>query len=351
MLIHTDTTPGRTVTVDNRSCLFFSGFSYLGLHQHPVFKTALTEGINRYGTLFPSSRVGNVRLSLFEEMEHALCTHLEQQAAVVLSSGYMAAQAAIHYAATRGQLCYAPGAHPALWYGTPQLPPTNREEWEQHTIATVNSQHDHQYVIVTDALNPITGERYRFDWLRQLQRKVLVLIDDSHGIGILGPRGQGTIHSLPGTDYVQYLITASLAKAYSIEGGVIAGSAADIAALKRTGFFTGSTSMMPASAHTWLQTAPLMQQQRHLLEQNIAFFLHLSANTTIHNPHGLPMFILPQPDDQPPLLNYLAERDVIISSFPYPFPQSRPVNRAIISALHTQQDIITLYQFLKEYGY
>nr|WP_295867059.1 aminotransferase class I/II-fold pyridoxal phosphate-dependent enzyme [uncultured Chitinophaga sp.] len=351
MLLHTDITPGRTATVDNRSCLFFSGFSYLGLHQQPAFKTAFTEGIHRYGTLFPSSRAGNVRLPLFEEMEHALCTHLEQQAAVVLSSGYMAAQAAVHYAATRGQLCYAPGAHPALWLGNPQLPAGSRAQWEQDTVASVNSQPDHHYVIVTDALNPITGEVYAFDWLRLLQRKVLVLVDDSHGIGVLGPRGQGSIHLLPGTDQVRYLITASLAKAYSVEGGMVAGHAADIAALKKNGFFTGSTPMMPAGAYAWLQSADLVRQQRRLLQQNVAYFLHLSAHSAIHNPHALPVFILPQPAEKQPLVNYLAERDVIISSFPYPFPHSQPVNRAIISALHTQQDILTLYQFLKEYGY
>ncbi|MBC9929963.1 pyridoxal phosphate-dependent aminotransferase family protein [Chitinophaga qingshengii] len=351
MLLHTDITPGRTVTVDNRSCLFFSGFSYLGLHQQPAFKAAFTEGIHRYGTLFPSSRAGNLRLSLFGEMEHALCNHLGQQAAVVLSSGYMAAQAAVHYAATRGQLRYAPGAHPALWLGSPQLPAGSRLQWEQDTITLVNSHPDHHFVIVTDTLNPITGEIFAFDWLRQLQRKVLVLADDSHGIGILGPEGQGSIHYLPRTDQLHYLITASLAKAYSVEGGVVAGHAADIAALKKNSFFTGSTPMMPAGAYAWLQCGDLVRQQRITLQQNVAYFLHLSAGSRIHNPHALPVFILPQPAEKMPLLNYLAERDVIISSFPYPFPHSQPVNRAIISALHTQQDILTLYQFLKEYGY
>ncbi|NSL87801.1 aminotransferase class I/II-fold pyridoxal phosphate-dependent enzyme [Chitinophaga solisilvae] len=350
-MLHTDLTPGRTVIIEGRSCLFFSGFSYLGLHQHPDFKAVLTAGIEQYGTLFPSSRAGNVRLSLFAEAEHSLSTLLQQQAAVVFSSGYMAAQAAVHYAATRGELCYAPGAHPSLWHHTPQLPDISYHEWTDATISKVNSAPDNTYVIVADAVNPLTSTINSFDWLRQLERRTLVLIDDSHGIGILGPQGQGIIHFLPGTDHLHYLITASMAKAFSLEAGVVAGNAADIAALKRSSFFTGSTPMMPANAYAWLHAQPLIQQLRRQLQQNIAFFLHLTADTPVHNPHALPIFVLPQNESQPPLAAYLAERDVIISSFPYPFPHSSPVNRAIISALHVQKDMITLQHFLSEVGF
>jgi len=348
-MFHTDLTPGRTVVIDGRSCLFFSGFSYLGLHQHPVFKATLIEGINQFGALFPASRVSNIRLSLYEEMEHALASTMDQQAAVLFSSGYLSGQAAIHYAANCGELLYAPGAHPAIWHHVPALPTETRQQWEAQTIEKVNNHPDHSYVIVSDTVNPITGTVFNFDWLRQLSRQVLVILDDSHGFGILGPEGKGSIHTAPGTDNVRYLVTTSLAKAYSTEGGVIAGTAADIAALKRTPYFTASTPMMPATAFAWLQSAPLIKQQLQQLKLNIQTARHLLEGVPYQQHPCLPIFILPQYDDRPSLANYLSERDLIISSFPYPLPHHAPVHRAIISALHLSKDLQILQQFLLEF--
>ena len=329
--------------LEGRSCLFFSGFSYLGLHQQPAFKALLAQGIEKYGTLFPSSRTANLRLSIYEESEHALSTLLHQQAAAVFSSGFLASQAAAQYALSCGEPLYAPDAHPSLWQGQPALPKMSREEWMDHTVEKVNAHPDNTFVIITDTVNPLSSTIHPFHWLEQLHKKVLVLADDSHGIGILGPAGQGSIHFLPQTATVRYLLTASLAKAYSLQGGVVAGHAADIMALKKLPSFSASTPMMPANAYAWLHSGELINKMRRSLQQNIAYLLHLSANTPVHNPHGLPAFILPSNNN---IAAYLLNKDVIISSFPYPHPHSLPVNRAVVSALHLQEDITTLHQFL-----
>ena len=345
-MLYTDNTPGRTVVLEDRTCLFFSGFAYLGLHQLPAFKALVVEGIEKYGALFPSSRAGNLRLSIYEEIEHALAVHLQQQAATVFSSGFLASQATVQYAAGCGELLYAPGSHPSLWYQEPLLPAISREEWITHTIELVNTHPDHHFAIITDTVNPLTSTIHPFHWLQELQRKVLVVADDSHGIGILGPAGQGAIHFLPQSPALRYLITASTAKAYSLQGGVIAGHAADITALKKLPIYAGSTPMMPAHAHAWLHAGELVRKMRMSLQQNIAYLLHLSAGSSVHNPHALPAFILPAGDG---LVQYLQDRDIIISSFPYPQPHSEPVNRAVVSALHLQEDMATLHRFIGEY--
>jgi 7-keto-8-aminopelargonate synthetase-like enzyme len=339
MIQHTAYTPGRTVETGGRTCLFFSGFAYLGLHQQEAFQHLLAEGIARYGTMFPSSRAGNLRLMLYEEAEHALCTHLGQQSAAVFSSGFLASQAAAQYGSTCGQLLYAPGAHPSLWHHQPAQQNISREEWIAQTIEKINAHPDHYFVVVSDTVNPLTSTIHSFDWLKVLQRKVLVIADDSHGIGILGPDGQGSIHFLPQLPQVRYLLTASLAKAYSVQGGVVAGHAADISGLKRTPLFAGSTPMAPANAFTWLNAASIAAKMRIALQHNVSTLQQLTSSTTVHNPHSLPMFILQQGAQ---LVHQLMNRDIIISSFPYPHPHSEPVNRAVVSALHLPEDLIAL---------
>lgn len=348
-MLATAITPGRMVQTGDRSSLFFSGFSYLGVHDHPAFKTQLTDGIAQYGSVFPSSRAGNIRLSIYEETEHALAVWMHQQSAAVVSSGYLAAHAAIHYAHTKGQLLYAPQTHPALWYDNPVLPDISYEQWAGETLEKINAAPDHTFVVVTDAVNPLTSTIHDFGWLYEVTRKVLVVIDDSHGVGVLGAHGQGISYTLPQTEHVRYLLTASLAKAFSIPGGVISGHAADIATLKKHPFFTASTPMMPAGAYAFLQCKQLFVTQRETLCKNIAHLVKLAKSMALlHNPHKLPMFLLQPGTGVSDIAAYLAARDVIISSFAYPYPHSPHVNRVVLSALHEPEDIDLLYRFLLE---
>jgi len=341
--LHTDITPGNTVDINGKEHLFFSGFSYLGLHTHPRFKAALKDGIDQYGTVFISSRIANVQLSLYDELEHALATSLHQQAAATFSSGYMASQAAVQYAATQGTLLYAPSVHPSLWLGKPVIPDIPWHDWATQTITLINSHTDHQFVVVANGVNPLTSTINDFSWLTQLKKKALILIDDSHGIGILGATGNGITHTLP--PHQDYLLAASLAKAYSIEGGVVAGRGAHIAASKKSPLFTAGTPLMPANAYAFLQSLDLHDTQRALLHKQIAYFKIITKDIPdIHNPFLLPIFVLQNPAD---IATQLLGHDIIISSFRYPSPDSPPINRIVISAHHTSHQLDILHKLLK----
>lgn len=348
--LQTAATPGRTVTIAGRTCLFFSGFSYLGMHAMPAFREALKTGIDQFGPVFLSSRVANVRLSIYEELEHALAVLFRQQAAAAYSSGYLAAQAAVHYAAQQGELLYAPGAHPALRLNGAAVPDLDWETWTQQTVARINSRPDHTFVLAADAVNPLTSTINDFSWLAAVERKVLAVIDDSHGAGILGMEGEGIVHALPVHAPLRYLLTASLAKAYSIEGGLVAGHAADIAAMKKQPVFTASSPIMPANAYAFLQSQPLYAARRNKLRLNIEYFQQLIANNPmVHNPHDLPVFLLQPGDRQPGIDKYLLDHDVIISSFAYPDPSSPPIHRIVLSALHEPFDMDAVARMLGAY--
>ncbi|SFD64288.1 7-keto-8-aminopelargonate synthetase [Chitinophaga sp. CF118] len=343
--LYTHNTPGNTVNINGKDLLFFSGFAYLGLHTHPVFKEALKEGIDKYEAIFMSSRIANVQLTLYDELEHALAVLEQQQSAVTFSSGYMASQAAIQYVADKGELLYAPGTHPSLWLGRPDIPSIKWREWANQTIEKVNAHPDHTFIIVADGVNPLTSTINDFSWLTQLQRNVLVLIDDSHGIGILGPTGNGIVHTLPQQDHLDYLISASLAKAYSIQGGVISGRSTHINTIKKQPLFTAGTPLMPANAYAFLQSSSLHSTQRTLLHQQIAHFKVITADLkNIHNPFLLPVFLL---QNATGMETFLLEHDIVISSFGYPSPDSPPINRIIISALHTPHQLEVLHKLLK----
>jgi 7-keto-8-aminopelargonate synthetase-like enzyme len=323
--MHTDTTPTTTVNINGKELLFFSGFSYLGLHAHPDFKEALKEGIDKYGTIFISSRIANVKLTLFGELEHELKNN--QEAAVTFSSGYMASQAASQYAISQGTILYAPNTHPSLQQhlAIPNLP---WQDWATRVIRTINNS-DEKYVIIADSVNPLTSTINDFSWLSRITKDILILIDDSHGIGIIQ-------NKLPQQPNLDYLFSASLAKAYSTQGGVITGKSIHIDQIKKQPIFTAGTPMMPANAYAFLKSTHLHQTQRELLHQKIAYFKSISKD--LHNPFSLPIFVLK---------GYLPDDEVVISSFGYPHPDSPPINRIIVTAEHTTAQLDRLHELLK----
>ena len=65
-------TPGRTAIANGKEYLFFSGYSYLGMSHVPEFAELIKEGIDKYGWLFPSSRISNTQLELFTQFEAKL---------------------------------------------------------------------------------------------------------------------------------------------------------------------------------------------------------------------------------------------------------------------------------------
>jgi len=344
MHLHTNSTPDKLAHVSGKEYLFFSGFSYLGLHAHPHYKEALRNGIDLYGTVFVSSRIANLRLDLYEELDDTLAEMLQQTAAASFSSGYLASQAAVQYAATRGEILYAPFTHPSLRLGKALLPHLSWEEWAAETIAKVNTWPDNTFVIVADGVNPLTSTIHDFRWLNEINKEVMVVIDDSHGFGVLGNDGGGIVHSLPQHPPLRYLLSASLAKAFSIQGGVVAGRLEDIIAIKKMPAFTAGTSLIPASAWAFLQSKALFRHQRKLMHERIADFSALTKDMPqIHNPFQLPIFLL-----NAGIEKVLETKGTIISSFGYPHPDSPPVNRIVITALHQTPELEKLQQQLKQ---
>lgn len=362
----TDTTPGRTAIIEGRSFLFFSGFSYLGMHASPAFRELLSAGTARFGTVYPSSRISNLQLRLYEELEHALATLLHRQSALCFSSGYLAAQAAVTYAHGKGELLYAPGAHPAIRYPGAQLPEGSVQDWLSNVVDMVNQGDDHRYVLVCDAVHPLTATIHDFSPLQLIRKKVLVLLDDSHGVGLLGDDGEGIAASLPENPALHYLITASLAKAFSLEGGFIAGHAADIAAIRKLPLFTASTPMIPANAYAFLHAREVFATARRTLRQRIQAFANLTAGIpALQHTHPLPVFAIRetatdkqtqqderhtvQLDTHQHIYEYLLNLDTLISSFAYPDPQGARINRIILSALHTPSDLEILAEHLTRF--
>ncbi len=332
-----DTTPGRTCLINDKEFLFFSGYSYLGMNHIKDFTDLVKQGIDKYGVLFPSSRISNTQLKLYEEFENSLSQMTGLPQTVSFSSGFLAGQSIANILSTYKNIFVAPNTHPAIKITSDQDNNTSFDEWKSNVVNKINNTEKKEFVLAADSVNIMQGLINDFSFLKKIKsdRKIIVLIDDSHGISILGKNGEGIISQLPAQNNIEYIISYSLSKAFNIEGGAVSCSKyfADILQLHPN--YTASTAINPALAFAFINAKDQYTIQRKKLWNNIEYInKNLPHILLDKNQFALPIFIARQNSAET-----FFENNIIISSFNYPSPQSDKIDRAIVTALHTKSDL------------
>ncbi len=120
------------------------------------------------------------------------------EAALSFSSGTLAGLALINNLNTEHKLIYAPDVHPAL--SSPKQQQTNLsfDEWMTQIYKTYKNN-TNNLTILSNSLNPLNVEKYDFLFLKEIaeNKKITLIIDDSHGFGVLGKNGRGIYKNLP----------------------------------------------------------------------------------------------------------------------------------------------------------
>jgi len=338
--------PNRTVRIDGHEYLYFSGTAYLGLSQNTAFQQLIREGLEQYGSVYGSSRNGNLQLEVYDKAEAQLADWTGAEAALTLSSGMLAGQAAIRYLMLEGcDFVYAPDVHPAVWH-LPDIEPfktfTPPLEW---LIRAPNST---KTCFVTNSVDALRGHLYDLDWIEQIpsQKKITVLIDDSHGIGVTGARYAGAWTRVKFPQNVRLIVTASLAKAMGLAGGVIFSDALTIQNIRHTAYFGGCSPIAPNQLHAYLQAGTLYAHAQEQLRQNIRLF------TTYIQDLGLFSYTPDYPvfyTEHNNLYDYLLQNGVFIYSFSYPKPTDKANTRIVISTWHTHNDIEKLGLLIRQW--
>jgi 7-keto-8-aminopelargonate synthetase-like enzyme len=336
--------PGRSIHVNGKEWLHFSGTAYLGLADHPLYQEKLMEGIRRYGANFGGSRRSNLQLDIFAEAESYLAEWLGVEAVLTVSSGSLAGQLLIKYL-EQDHLCdYAPSVHPAL-IGQGHRFNGTQVQWAQYILAL--EAHPRR-ILLSSTVDPLRALAYDFQWLKRLSPKnrTTLVLDDSHGLGVLGKAGRGTLSGLPPLPQTQYILLSSMGKALGVPGGLIAGSGELIQALWESPFFGGASPIIPAYLYAFLQCRPLLSEQRERLHHNIRFFTQVNPHREyFRNIPGHPVFYVQDAG----LAIFLAQSQILISSFHYPTAKDPKINRIVINAAHTNRDLEKLATLIGDY--
>ncbi len=330
----------RTLTYKGESYLFFGGTAYLGLNTHADFLAYYQEGLAKYGLNVGTSRNSNVQLGIYDEAEEVAAKRFGFESAVMFSSGFLAAQAAVSSIGAEAEWIYSPDTHPALWRRDkePLIPTGSFEEWVADTVTQINASARSSFVVVSNTVDNLAVSVHDFSGFSGItaDKEVCFILDHSHGIGILHNH-----RSLPQGDRVRVLVVASLAKGIGIDAGVILGDKGTIAHLRRTPVFAGASPPAPASMHAFIRGAAIYEAELARLSAHIDFF-HRHVRIPCRMAAGLPVIGL----QQPTAFETVFRHRIVISSFAYPLPTSPLLNRVVLSSAHTEEDVAYLIDVL-----
>ncbi|MFQ6098192.1 MAG: 8-amino-7-oxononanoate synthase [Armatimonadota bacterium] len=238
-----------------RQCVILASNDYLGLAAHPSVCEAAAEAARAFGAGAAASRLLTGNLPVHEELEAELAAFKGVEAALVFSSGYAANLGSIPALVGSGDVilcdklshasivdaCRLSGARLRV-YRHKDL--TKLEDLLKRCVAF------RRRLIVTDGVFSMDGDLAPLPEILELADRygAVVMVDDAHGGGVVGPMGRGTTEHL-GVDPRRLINMGTLSKAFGAQGGYVAGSRALVGHLRnRARAFVYSTGLAPPAA-------------------------------------------------------------------------------------------------------
>jgi 7-keto-8-aminopelargonate synthetase-like enzyme len=324
------------INIEGDTYLYFGGTAYLGIPKNQDFIDLYIEGIKKFGLNNGTSRTNNIQLGIYDDAEKVAAARYGAEAALITSSGYLAAQLTVKDLCRLGKVIYGPAAHPALWLVENQTKNVKLfRDWEQETIERINSSEEKTWVLISNSMNNLVPEIYDFDFVKEIHKdkNIILVVDDSHGIGI-NNNGMGAIVNLPKQENIENVVVASMAKALGIDAGIVLASNKMINKLKSTNTSIGASPPSPAALYAFIHAEEIYRKTLNRLKNNMAMF-ETALNLTWKHEWGFPVYLLGDVN----FSQHLLQKQILISSFPYPNPTDKILNRIVLSAWHEQEDI------------
>lgn len=256
------------VIVNGRKMLMLGSNSYLELTTHPKVKERAIDAVRRYGTGCAGSRFLNGTLPIHLELERRLAAFVGKEAALVYPTGFQTNTGVISTLVHKGEYILSDKLNHACIVDGCLLSFGRMIRYEHNDMDDLERQLaelplDAGKLIVTDGVFSMEGDICRLPDIVRLAQQfgASVMVDDAHGIGVLGPNGRGVAAHFGLTEETD-LIMGTFSKSLAAIGGFIASSRSVIEYLKHHSRpFVFSASAAPASVAAVLGALDVMEEE------------------------------------------------------------------------------------------
>ncbi|GAB4489324.1 MAG: pyridoxal phosphate-dependent aminotransferase family protein [Thermodesulfovibrionales bacterium] len=216
------------VTINGRSMIMIGSNNYLGLTNHPKVKEAAVEAVRKYGSGCAGSRFLNGTLDIHVELEKKLARFIRKEAALVFSTGFQVNLGVISALVGKDDAVIIDKMDHAsiidgcrLSYGEVKKFRHNDMKDLERVLKQNNGRGK---LLVVDGVFSMEGDIIDLPSVVRLAKSygVRVMVDDAHGIGVLGKTGRGTAEHF-GLENEVDLIMGTYSKSLASIGGFIAG--------------------------------------------------------------------------------------------------------------------------------
>lgn len=295
-----EATDGVYLSLNGMKYLSFATNNYLGLAHHPQVMKACHSALKKYGVGSGSAYLVSGYTSLHAELEEKLAEFLNYPRVLLLSSGYLANTGIISALFSKNDEIFADKLiHASLIDGCLASKAIFRRYPHSHmdTLESYckNSTAKNK-VIISEGLFGMDGTIAPLDKIQNIaqQNNAMVLIDDAHGVGVLGKNGRGSIeHFNLGIKEVPILV-GTLGKAFGSYGAFVASDALIIDTLTQlTRTYLYTTAIPAAMAAASIASLQLIKEEswrRDNLQELINHFRQ-----------GLKQFSIPCLESQTPI--------------------------------------------------
>ncbi|HIJ43809.1 MAG TPA: aminotransferase class I/II-fold pyridoxal phosphate-dependent enzyme, partial [Rhodospirillaceae bacterium] len=270
--------------------LNFCTYSYLGLLRHPHIQEAARQAIERYGTGTHGVRLLGGNLELHDELEARIATFFNREAAITFSSGFMTNLAVISSLVGRGDHVLSDRLNHASIVDGCRLSGAEVVRFKHNDMLDLANRlgrlpEDARKLIVVDAVYSMDGNIAPIQELISLRDRhpnTLLMVDEAHSLGVLGPKGRGVEEHFDCVGQIDVLM-GCLSKAVPAQGGYIAGTRDMITYLRfNARGFVYSAALSPAVAAAALAAFELIGREgaarRSRLMSNVRYFIQRLRN-------------------------------------------------------------------------
>ncbi|MGZ5478561.1 MAG: aminotransferase class I/II-fold pyridoxal phosphate-dependent enzyme [Candidatus Aminicenantales bacterium] len=355
---------GNQIKVGGRPMIMVGSNNYLGLAHHPRAKQAAKDAVDRYGVGTCGSRFLTGTLDLHEKLEERLAKFLQREAALTFSTGYQTNLGIISTIAGKGDhIIIDRMVHASiidacrLSFATVHKYRHNDMKDLERLLASLDPGAGK--LIVVDGVFSMEGDIADLPGIVPLARKfgARILVDDAHGIGVLGPNGRGTPEHF-GLESEIDLIMGTFSKTFASIGGVVSGAKPVISYIKhhaRPLMFSAAAT--PASVASVLAILDMLETQPELrarlwavTERMRTGYQAMGYDTGPSQTPIIPVFVR---DDEKcfMLWRLLREEGIFTTPVIYPaIPPGQSLIRTSYGAGHTDEELDAILAAFEKCG-
>ena len=360
---------GARLTVNGQAMLAFCSNDYLGLATHPALVQAACDGANAYGVGSGGSPLVSGHSAANAALEQELAAFVGLRRALYFYAGYATNIGIIPALVGAGDAIFSDALNHACLIDGARLSRAQVHRYPHADLAVLDRElaqsSARRKLVISDAVFSMDGDSADIHGLLALceRHDALLLLDDAHGFGVLGPQGRGSLAQAglygPNASH-RVLYMATLGKAAGVAGAFVAGDDALVEwLLQKTRSYTFATAAPAMLASALRASLKLIGQEEwrrtHLknmiarLRSGLTAGLRGSAWQLSDSQTAIQPLLIGRNDEALAVMEDLRLRGIWVPAIrPPTVPEGTARLRIALSAAHTEADVDQLIDALTE---